>query len=86
MLPFGYTVLLQTLLSLTVLSDNIFVCLFVFVFVFLLLLFFFVYTTCETYFCACALSFCFCFLFCFFQLYPLHFRYMCDERYMYNGM
>ena len=40
MLPFGYTVFLQSPLSLTVLSDNIyiyflFVCLFVFVFVFL---------------------------------------------------
>ena len=54
MLPFGYTVFLQSPLSLTVLSDNIYIyfflffCLFFFCF---FLLFFFVYTTCETHFC-----------------------------------
>ena len=76
MLPFGYTVFLQSPLSLTVLSDNIYIYIFfVSLFFLFFLLFFFVYTTCETHFCVCAF-FCFvlfCFLFFVCQLYPLHF-------------
>ena len=71
MLPFGYTVFLQSPLSLTVLSDNIYIYI-CFCFCFCCCCCsFFVYTTCETHFCVCAFFFGFV-LFCF-LLYPLHF-------------
>ena len=42
MLPFGYTVFLQSPLSLTVLSDNIYIIIYIYIFCFVCLLLFFV--------------------------------------------